>query len=111
MDFRDIDPENVGLLPQHKARLEKFADRYCDANTRAARREVALLAAADVVKEFKITGKEEIALTNQVCFFRNRVQWSNLERLTLCDLSVLSTGFMTGLLGTSTTSSPKSLGF
>ena len=69
MNNADIDLGNVGLLPQHKERLEKYADRYCDASTRAARREVALLAADDVVKEFKITGKEEIALTNQVCGF------------------------------------------
>lgn len=69
METSDIDPQNVGLLPQHKERLERFADRYCAAATRGARREVALLAAGDMVKEFKITGKEEIALANQVSFF------------------------------------------
>ena len=68
METSDIDPQYVGLLPQHKERLEHFADRYCAAATRGARREVAQLAADDVVKEFKITGKEEIALTNQASF-------------------------------------------
>ncbi|KAK7681500.1 hypothetical protein QCA50_015232 [Cerrena zonata] len=62
-DDDSLDLTELGLLPEHKSRMQEFAPEYRLAKDGNARRAIAKRAADDVISHFKMSDKNEIALT------------------------------------------------